>query len=186
MAATSQPSFHFCDIEGGRTAFGGVPHTGLYDDCFDEDPLFAGPFDYHITWGNFPSQDSTKSSCIDSGNPLMIGPDSTSCDVGVFFFDQIGVGISDTRYRKSEIDIECWPNPSSGISHIRYSISDTRRVLLAVYDINGRQITVLADGVQYPGIQKTKFTVTGLPNGLYLIRLDTGNASATFKLLVSH
>ena len=56
-----------------------------------EDPLFEDPMsgNFQITWANFPIPDSTKSPCIDAGDPASpLDPDSTIADIGAFFFDQ--------------------------------------------------------------------------------------------------
>jgi hypothetical protein len=55
------------------------------------DPLFENPGsgNYQITWANWPNPDSTKSPCIDAGDPLSpLDPDGTITDMGVFSFDQ--------------------------------------------------------------------------------------------------
>jgi len=182
--SSSKPNFEYCDIEDGRQAFGGVPHTGAYKDCFTDDPLFAGPPDYHITWANAPVQDTTMSPCIDTGNPTMFDPDSTRCDVGVFYFDQYWVGISDTRFHKSEISIGCYPNPASGICDIRYSIFDIRNIFIAVYDITGKQVSLLTNEKKVAGEHNVRFNTSDLPEGLYIIHLQAGNESAVEMLLV--
>ncbi|MFC1888098.1 right-handed parallel beta-helix repeat-containing protein, partial [Candidatus Cloacimonadota bacterium] len=68
-------------IQDGYTGVGNI----------DVDPLFANPIsgDFHLSWENFPSDDETKSPCIDAGDPLMTDdPDETPPDIGAFFFDQ--------------------------------------------------------------------------------------------------
>jgi hypothetical protein len=55
------------------------------------DPLFVdfANGDYHLSWDNWPTPDSTKSPCIDAGDPLSpLDPDGTIADMGVFSFDQ--------------------------------------------------------------------------------------------------
>ncbi|KPL07663.1 hypothetical protein AMJ86_03520 [bacterium SM23_57] len=54
------------------------------------DPLFADPpGDLQITWVNFPTPDTTKSPCIDAGDPsLPYDPDSTVADMGALYFNQ--------------------------------------------------------------------------------------------------
>jgi hypothetical protein len=57
----------------------------------DLDPLFADPEngDYRLTWDSYPVEDSTKSSCIDSGDPgSSLDPDGTRADMGAFYFNQ--------------------------------------------------------------------------------------------------
>jgi len=53
------------------------------------DPLFEDPGsgNYQITWTNWPTPDSTKSPCIDAGDPASPhDPDSTITDMGCYFF----------------------------------------------------------------------------------------------------
>jgi len=58
---------YYQGYSGPYQPFTPVPGTGE----IDENPLFCGgnPFDYHLTWENFPIPDFTKSPCIDSANP---------------------------------------------------------------------------------------------------------------------
>ncbi|MCK5079848.1 MAG: T9SS type A sorting domain-containing protein, partial [Bacteroidales bacterium] len=97
--------------------------------------------------------------------------------------DQTGI---DIRYQKSEIRIECYPNPTQGKSDIRYQISEVRNVTLAVYGIYGREIVVLVDETQDAGVHNINFDTSALPDGLYIIRLLAGNESAVGKVLVVH
>jgi len=62
--------------------------------CINEDPLFADPDndDFQITWANFPTQDSTKSPCINSGDPNSTpDADGTRADMGALPYLQSGI-----------------------------------------------------------------------------------------------
>ena len=55
------------------------------------DPLFEDPVNgnYQITWANYLVPDSTRSPCIDAGDPNSpLDPDSTVADMGALYFDQ--------------------------------------------------------------------------------------------------
>ncbi|MBE9483683.1 MAG: T9SS type A sorting domain-containing protein, partial [Bacteroidetes bacterium] len=178
------PAFFYCDIQGGQAGFGGVPHTGDYKQCFDEDPLFG--LDYSLTWMNEPIPDSTKSPCIDTGDPTMFDPDGTRCDVGAFYYHQDSVGISDLLPKNKLTWIHCYPNPTNGKSDIRYQISEVRNIALTVYGVCGREMVVLVDEAQAAGEYIINFDTSALPEGLYIIRLQAGDESAVGKLLVVH
>jgi len=63
----------------------------IYSNIF-LDPLFADTTngDYRITWANWPIADSTKSPCIDAGDPASPkDPDNTVADIGAFYFNQM-------------------------------------------------------------------------------------------------
>ncbi|MBL7066980.1 MAG: VCBS repeat-containing protein [Candidatus Marinimicrobia bacterium] len=70
------------------------------------DPLFLDPGsgDFHLSWANFPTPDSTMSPCINAGDPDLDGdgitwvddpddqdPDGTRLDMGALYFDQTGI-----------------------------------------------------------------------------------------------
>ena len=88
ISATSSITATYSDIKDGtgQSYFG----TG----CIDSDPLFAAPDsgDFNLTWSNFPVIDTTKSPCIDTGNPASsLDPDSTQADMGAYYFPQSGI-----------------------------------------------------------------------------------------------
>jgi len=65
-----------------------VPNPGTGE--ISTNPLFADPpQSFQITWANFPIPDSTKSHCIDAGDPTSpLDPDGTITDQGALYFDQ--------------------------------------------------------------------------------------------------
>jgi hypothetical protein len=48
------------------------------------------------------------------------------------------------------------------------------RVKLSVFDLLGREVVVLVDQEQQPGIYEVSFDGTGLSSGVYLYRLQAG------------
>ncbi|MEZ5198083.1 MAG: right-handed parallel beta-helix repeat-containing protein [Bacteroidales bacterium] len=64
----------------------GYPGT----DNIDCNPLFVDPDNdnYSISWDHYPEIDTTKSPCIDTGDPLIIDPDGTRSDMGAISFEQ--------------------------------------------------------------------------------------------------
>ena len=73
-----------------------------------------------------------------------------------------------------------YPNPFNPSTTIGYSVGvvshqssvASSRVLLAVYDLLGREVTVLVDEKKEPGSYEVKFDASGLPSGVYLYRLQ--------------
>jgi hypothetical protein len=77
-----------------------------------------------------------------------------------------------------------YPNPFNPTSHIGYQISELGYVKLAVYDLLGRQVTVLVNERKKPGRYEATFDATGLASGTYLYRLTAGSFVQTRKMLV--
>jgi len=82
------------------------------------------------------------------------------------------------------------PNPFSASTRITYSLPESRRVNLAVYDIRGRRVAMLLDLVQGPG----EFTIAWdgrtargaqASGGLYFLKLQAGNESRIQKMVLT-
>ncbi|MBN1895044.1 CotH kinase family protein [bacterium] len=81
------------------------------------------------------------------------------------------------------------PNPFNAATVIAYRLPSGGRVTASVYDATGRRIRVLFDQYQQAGIQVVVWDGTDdehrqAATGTYLIRIRTGNRSATGKLLL--
>lgn len=74
------------------------------------------------------------------------------------------------------------PNPSDGEAVIDFAVPRTSEVHLELFDIKGRKIAVLAEGLHQPG--EYSVDVNGLSNGIYLYRLKTDGFIATRKMVV--
>jgi len=179
--ASSVPDFFNSDIQGGKDSIGGFPVTGEYSFCIDADPLF-GP-GYSLTWMNYPVVDTTKSPCIDTGDPTMFDPDGTRCDMGAFYFNQTGVGFSEFSSQDSEFRIECYPNPVNEISNIKYVISNIKYVRLSVLDILGKEIICLVNETQSAGEYIARFDASDLPSSIYFIHLQVDDQIVTKKII---
>ena len=55
---------------------------------------------------------------------------------------------------------------------IEYALPASGPVRLSVYDILGREVAILVDGVQHTGKHTSVFDGTSLPSGTYLYRLE--------------
>ncbi len=85
----------------------------------------------------------------------------------------------------TSLAITAMPNPSSGMTRIQFALTESAPVYLAIYDLMGREITVLADGdVQPQGTFEASFDASTLAPGTYLYRLTTPNGSISRALTV--
>ncbi len=66
------------------------------------------------------------------------------------------------------------PNPVAGRAVVAYTLREAGPVRLAVYDVLGRQVAVLADGVQPAGTHEATWNAAGLAAGTYVVRLVAG------------
>ena len=66
----------------------------------------------------------------------------------------------------------CSPNPFNSQTFIRYSLSQPSQIRLAVFDVRGRQVALLADGQQTAGSHEARWNAAGMASGLYFCRLE--------------
>jgi hypothetical protein len=103
----------------------------------------------------------------------------------------MGNGVYEIRYNCFSLEI--YPNPSSGITDIRYRIPIGNRQLavgsqveLSIYNIQGQKIMTLIDEEQQQGEHIIQFDTSQIPAGIYFIRLHSDDAVMTRKLIVSN
>ncbi|NBC15796.1 MAG: T9SS type A sorting domain-containing protein [Bacteroidetes bacterium] len=67
---------------------------------------------------------------------------------------------------------------------IRYALPEPTRVRLAVYDLLGREVATLADGLKPAGRHEAIFEASGLPSGVYLYRLEAAGRVLTGRMVL--
>ncbi len=78
-----------------------------------------------------------------------------------------------------------YPNPFNPATTIRYELPRASEVRLAVYDLLGREISVLADGLQTQGVHTARFDANGFPSGSYVYRLEAAGKIVTRVMTLS-
>jgi hypothetical protein len=77
-----------------------------------------------------------------------------------------------------------YPNPFNPTTTIRYSLKELGKVSLRVYDVMGREVKVLVDGVQGAGEYSVVMDATGLSSGVYVYQLRVGGFVFTKKMML--
>lgn len=77
-----------------------------------------------------------------------------------------------------------YPNPFNPATVITYSIPVESPVTLRVYDVLGREVAVLVEGVHAAGEHRVTWNAAGTASGVYLYRLIAGDKSAILKSIV--
>ena len=80
-----------------------------------------------------------------------------------------------------------YPNPFNPATTVEFALSAPGRVTLTVYDITGRRLAVLVDGMREAGRHAVEWNGRdaaghAVASGIYLYRLETGGATATRKM----
>jgi sugar lactone lactonase YvrE len=67
-----------------------------------------------------------------------------------------------------------YPNPVRDVSRIGFTLPESGHVRLSVFDLLGREVRVLVDGVRAAGPHEAHLDASGLPAGSYVCRLEMG------------
>jgi beta-glucanase (GH16 family) len=77
-----------------------------------------------------------------------------------------------------------YPNPFNPSTAIRYQVSATSAVRLAVFDMLGRQVATLVNERQAAGSYQVTFNAANLASGTYFYRLQAGAFTETRKMML--
>ena len=77
-----------------------------------------------------------------------------------------------------------YPNPFNPTTKISFAVPVSGKVTLKLYDILGREVTVLVNEEKSPGRYVVDFDARRLASGVYLYRLDAGKFSQTKKMML--
>ena len=75
-----------------------------------------------------------------------------------------------------------YPNPFNPVTTISFSLPSAEHTTLAVFDLLGRNVRTLVDGVLASGAHQVQLQANDLPSGIYFYRLTTPNNTATRRL----
>ena len=109
-------------------------------------------------------------------------PDTVQCDQRFSFL-----------YLPSDIDYQptlpvrfelssVHPNPFNAATTVRFGIDAKQPSSLKVHDITGREVIELFSGVPDAGYYQARWNAVGMPSGIYLIRLSSGEKTQVRKV----
>ena len=77
-----------------------------------------------------------------------------------------------------------FPNPFNPTTVIAYQLAVSGNVKLSVFDVLGREVAVLVNGVVPAGSHTVTFDASNLTSGMYMYRLDSGGKVLTRKMML--
>ncbi|MCY4674487.1 MAG: T9SS type A sorting domain-containing protein [Bacteroidetes bacterium] len=79
---------------------------------------------------------------------------------------------------------ENYPNPFNPTTTIEYGLEQQSHVKLHIYDMLGRRVATLVDGLQQAATYTVNFDASRLASGIYLYRLETPHHSFTKRMML--
>jgi len=93
--------------------------------------------------------------------------------------------IKDNKTNESDFSLNAnYPNPFNPSTKISYYLPVDSYVSLIVYDVSGKEVAHLVEGMQTSGLKEVIFDGTNLSSGYYFCRLKAGDFSATREMLL--
>lgn len=77
-----------------------------------------------------------------------------------------------------------YPNPFNPVTTIEFSLPVAGKTRLAVYDITGKEIALLVNGVLNSGTHHYQFNAGNLASGVYMYRLQSDSGEQVGKMLL--
>jgi hypothetical protein len=80
--------------------------------------------------------------------------------------------------------LQNYPNPFNPRTVVRSQLSVVSDVRIVIYDLLGREVSVLVDERRSAGTYRDEFNGSGLASGVYIYRMSAGNFVATKTMLL--
>jgi len=77
-----------------------------------------------------------------------------------------------------------YPNPFNPATKIKYSVPNSEKVLIKVYDVLGEEVKILLDENKDAGTYEIGFDGSELTSGLYFYKITSGNFSEVRKMML--
>ncbi|HMB90616.1 MAG TPA: SMP-30/gluconolactonase/LRE family protein [Rhodothermales bacterium] len=106
----------------------------------------------------------TTGGCVSGSlNPIVLRRIILDTDTGVADRDEVPETIT---------LLQNYPNPFNPATRVHFRLPRTAFVRLRVFDLLGREVTTLVEGMRSAGQHEAVFEAEGLPGGVYVYRLE--------------
>lgn len=176
-------------ISGGLVyatdASGNIVNYGITgaDGSYTINGVAPGTYTVSADIVGYTSTQTTASPTYDaSGNPQ---PSTANLSV-----NPVPTAVNEKPIRPTSYSLEQnYPNPFNPTTQIVFSIPQTERVTIDIYNILGEKVSTLVNGTLNAGTHVVTFDARNssgslLPTGVYFYRLSTPNFTATKKMLL--
>ncbi len=77
-----------------------------------------------------------------------------------------------------------YPNPFNAVTTITFDLPKAGKMMLRVFDLLGREVAVLKDGVMEAGSHRVTFDGSDMASGMYFVRMEAGEFVQTRNLVL--
>jgi hypothetical protein len=84
----------------------------------------------------------------------------------------------------NDFNVSLYPNPFNAGAKISYTLPETEHIRIAIYDLSGREVSILVEGIINAGMNEAVFDGSELPCGIYFVKLQTAEFQKTQKIVL--
>ena len=197
----------------GNYAYVADDYSGLQiiDVSNPANPTLAGSYETHYAWGVFVlgnyayvADGYTGLQIINVSNPAnptlagsydTPGTASDAYVSGEFAYVADGsslqilrftpTGVEENHILPSHLSLsQNFPNPFNARTTIQYSLPEKSMVSIGIFDILGRKIETLAEGMKLAGEHQATWDASGQSSGIYFYRIKAGDKIETKKMVL--
>jgi hypothetical protein len=157
---SATPDYFFVDPNGGLPNGGNVERAGDVngdgvDDVLVSTPSHSGP------QGDYAGRAS-----------LFFGKNTAL------------TGARDLRSSSTAVLYPNYPNPFNPVTTIRFELQERIPVHIGVFDVEGKRVTTVCDGVFPQGVHDVLWDASSVASGVYFVRLVAGDRILTRRMLL--
>ena len=143
----------------------------------------AGAYTYTLKVGRFPASALVAVPfAITVTGPSLAGASAAWTATDATPWGSASETLTAQRAAAPVPDVAAFPNPFAGTTTLRFGLEAASAVRLAVYDVLGREVAVLVEGVVEAGVHEALFSGRDLPSGAYVWRLEADGAVQTGQM----
>ncbi|WP_044001608.1 DUF4961 domain-containing protein [Hymenobacter swuensis] len=99
---------------------------------------------------------------------------------------QLVLGTKQQLRDAAALQLTAWPNPAGSAAQLRYELPQASTVQVTVLNLLGAAVQTLPATRQSAGPKVVELPLQNLSNGVYIVRLSTGQQQQTIRLVVQH
>ncbi len=80
--------------------------------------------------------------------------------------------------------LQNYPNPFNPVTNIKFDIPKSSNVKISIFDILGKEISVLVNEELNPGTFEINWDASNFPSGVYFYMIETGDYSESKKMIL--
>lgn len=152
--------------------------TDMYDFIVEDEALRGTPFDFGnlFDFDNFaPCYGDDAQSATAATDGAAVGATGFCASLSTSVF---------APATSTHLALRVQPNPVAGTALLQFQLDQAGPVRVAVYNLSGQQVALVEQSTRPAGEQQLRWTPENLPQGLYVVRLQTAEGEQALKAMV--